>query len=237
MLSLVVSEIIQVAYIDNAIKGILNREGGFVNNPKDPGGATKYGITLNTLKAWRNKTTSVEDVRNLSIEEATQIYKKRYFEGPGILKIGDEILAEQVIDAAVNHGTGTAIEMLQEAVGADIDGGIGPNTIGKVGQTKKYIAYFNFMAIRLRYYATIIDHNHELQEFAAGWMNRCATMLEIYVKAVDFEDSIEKPLWETAVYLREQAKELSHDKPLRAHSSKLFRKAASKLELNFIQPV
>lgn len=220
-----------MAYIDNAIKGILNREGGFVNKPNDPGGATKYGITRNTLKAWRNKAVSVDDVKNLTIEEATKIYKKQYFEGPGILRIGNDILAEQVIDAAVNHGTHKAVEMLQEAVGADIDGGIGPNTIGKVSETKPYIAYFNFMKIRLKYYATIIDHNHELQEFGAGWMNRCATMLEIYVKAVEFDETIENHLWDTAVYLRDQATKLSHNKTLWAQSSTLFRNAAQKIDV------
>lgn len=226
-----------MAYIDNAIKGILNREGGFVNNPKDPGGATKYGITLNTLKAWRNKAVTVDDVKNLGIDEATKIYKKQYFEGPGILKIGNDILAEQVIDAAVNHGTKTAIEMLQKAVGADVDGGIGPNTIGKVAETKDYIAYFNFMAIRLDYYATITDHNHDLQVFGAGWMNRCATMLEIYVKAVEFDAKIEDHLWDTAVYLREQANRLSHDQTLKAQSASLFRKAADLLDVKVLQLV
>jgi hypothetical protein len=97
--------------IDNIIKGILNREGGFTNKPADKGGPTKYGITQKTLTAWRQKPATIQDVKDLTLDEAFQIYKKLYVEDPGFLKLGDDALAEQLIDAGANHGTKQSIRL------------------------------------------------------------------------------------------------------------------------------
>ncbi|MHB1024072.1 MAG: glycosyl hydrolase 108 family protein, partial [Acidobacteriaceae bacterium] len=59
---------------------IRQSEGGFVNDPRDPGGATNFGVTLRVLQAWRHRATSVADVRDLSSAEANDILKAQYFD-------------------------------------------------------------------------------------------------------------------------------------------------------------
>jgi lysozyme family protein len=58
---------------------LLAHEGGFVNHPKDPGGATNMGITIGTLSAWRGNRVTVEAVRDLTKDEALRIYRRQYW--------------------------------------------------------------------------------------------------------------------------------------------------------------
>lgn len=85
----------------------LKFEGGFVNNPKDPGGATNRGVTQRTLAAWRHKPVSVGDVRSLTVAEAGEIYRAMYWshvDGDGLPRGVDLML----FDIAVNMGVGRA---------------------------------------------------------------------------------------------------------------------------------
>ena len=69
--------------IEGMTAEIVRREGGFVNDPDDPGGATKYGVTNHTLRALRGRAT-VDDVKALTEAEAVEIFKGQYFERPKI---------------------------------------------------------------------------------------------------------------------------------------------------------
>ena len=69
--------------IEEMTAEIVRREGGFVNDPDDPGGATKYGVTIHTLRALRGRAT-VDDVKALTEAEAVEIFKGQYFERPEI---------------------------------------------------------------------------------------------------------------------------------------------------------
>lgn len=84
---------------------LLKHEGGYVDHPADPGGATKYGITLATLQAWRDRPVSKGDVRQLTKTEASAIYRARYWDeiGGNNLPAGVDAVA---FDIAVNHGVG-----------------------------------------------------------------------------------------------------------------------------------
>lgn len=84
---------------------LLKHEGGYVDHPADPGGATKYGITLATLQSWRDRPTSKGDVRQLTKTEASAIYRARYWDeiGGNSLPAGVDAVA---FDIAVNHGVG-----------------------------------------------------------------------------------------------------------------------------------
>jgi lysozyme family protein len=91
----------------------LKFEGGFVNNPNDPGGATSLGVTQRTLAAWRHKPVSVGDVRSLSTAEAGDIYRAMYWAhiGGDTLPKGVDLMA---FDIAVNMGTGRSEQWLNE---------------------------------------------------------------------------------------------------------------------------
>ncbi|RMF14137.1 MAG: hypothetical protein D6757_06855 [Alphaproteobacteria bacterium] len=116
------------------IDALIDREGGFSNHADDRGGATKYGITRTTLAAWRGMPVETDDVRNLSIDEARRIYRARYVEEPGIERLPFGLRAP-MFDAAVLHGPGAAVRLLQyllRRIGEDVgpvDGRIGTRTI------------------------------------------------------------------------------------------------------------
>lgn len=107
---------------------ILKHEGGYVDHPKDPGGATNMGITHKTLSEWRKMPVTKEDVRRLTQDEAGRIYKALYWDKCRC----DEMplgVALVVFDGAVNSGVGQSSRWLQRSVGAHPDGVIGPKTL------------------------------------------------------------------------------------------------------------
>jgi len=113
---------------------ILRHEGGFVNHPADPGGATKYGITRRTLRRWRGRPVSVTDVRRLTKREAGEIYHAWYWRPIW----GDDLPAGvdlAVFDYAVNSGFKRAVKALQKVVAAKADGYVGPKTLAAVRRT------------------------------------------------------------------------------------------------------
>jgi lysozyme family protein len=116
---------------------IVSREGGFVNDPDDPGGATNHGVTIGTLRRLgidvnRDTRIDVADVRALTRKQAVEIYLKHYYEGPGIAAL-PEALQASVFDMYINAG-GNAVKILQRLLAdmgfpCDPDGDIGPQTI------------------------------------------------------------------------------------------------------------
>lgn len=116
---------------DPCLKFTLRYEGGFVNHPKDPGGATNLGITQATLAASRGRPVTVEQVRGLGVAEASEIYRKQYWNAVrgDELPIGVDLV---VFDFAVNSGASRAAKALQAAVGVKQDGVIGMVTIAAV---------------------------------------------------------------------------------------------------------
>ncbi len=116
---------------------IVAREGGFVNDPDDPGGATNHGVTIGTLRRLgidvnRDTRIDVADVRALTRAQAVEIYLEHYFKRPGIAAL-PEVLQASVFDMYVNAG-GNAVKILQRLLGdmgfpCDPDGDVGPQTI------------------------------------------------------------------------------------------------------------
>ncbi|MDO9525082.1 MAG: holin-associated N-acetylmuramidase [Gemmobacter sp.] len=116
---------------------IVAREGGFVNDPDDPGGATNWGVTIHTLRRLGLDLTgdgvvSEADVRRLTKAQAVDIYVEHYFKRPGIAALPDP-LQPSVFDMYVNAGS-NAVRVLQRMLvkmGHDttVDGAIGPQTV------------------------------------------------------------------------------------------------------------
>lgn len=116
---------------------IVTREGGFVNDPDDPGGATNHGVTLGTLRRLGLDLTGegridIADVRHLTAAQAVDIYVEHYFTRTGIAAL-PEVLQASVFDMQVNAGA-NAVKVLQRLLGdmgfaCDADGQIGPQTI------------------------------------------------------------------------------------------------------------
>jgi lysozyme family protein len=107
---------------------VLAHEGGYVNHPKDPGGATNLGITLATFRRFIKPSGTVEDLKRLTKEQAGTCYRRQYWNAIQ----GSELpggVDYAVFDFAVNSGPSRAAKYLQAIVGAKVDGVIGPATI------------------------------------------------------------------------------------------------------------
>lgn len=155
-----------------ALEHIFLFEGGLVDHPKDPGGITKFGISL---RAYPHLGT--EGIRNLTKEQAAEIYKKDYWDATKC----DELpsgLRLMVFDCAVNQGVGYASKALQTAVSVRADGIIGPQTLRAVQSVNVERAVHRFAMNRfLRY-----ERNPNWKVFGEGWMSRLlsVTMLTLH---------------------------------------------------------
>lgn len=147
---------------------ILKREGGdtFTNDPADAGGATRWGVTQNTLAAHRGHPVTVQDVQTLTRGEAEEIYYARYLKPFDGLP---EPLRENVIDMGVNAGVDRATRLLQQLVGADVDGVMGPRTRVLAAQASWNDGY---CYMRLAFYESLIERAPTQMRFRKGWRTR-----------------------------------------------------------------
>jgi lysozyme family protein len=176
--------------IEAIADAIIQREGGFVDDPADPGGATKFGVTLATLRRLRldltgDRKVSVADVRALDRPKAREIFVRDYYYRPRINEL-PQVLQEVVFDMYVNAGT-NAVKILQRLLGdmghkVTVDGLIGPQTMRAatlaVDEAPKFIADAYAIARRNYYYA-LADWRPGLRKFArrrdggkGGWIKR-----------------------------------------------------------------
>jgi lysozyme family protein len=112
---------------DECLRYVLQHEGGYVNNPHDPGGHTNLGVTKDTWERWVGHPVSVDAIKELTIADVTPLYQDKYWDRAkcGALPVGMDYC---VFDTAVNSGPGRAIKFLQEVVGTTADGVLGPMT-------------------------------------------------------------------------------------------------------------
>lgn len=147
-------------------------EGGFTNDPDDPGGPTNMGVTQGDLARWRDWAVSVDDVRNLTRDEARQIFRAQYWD-----PINGERLplavAQLCLDAAILTGVGRGSRDLQEALNLQnaalaVDGVIGSNTIkASIGADIKRLVT-DFGAIAEAY----LRGRPGFPKYGKGWLNR-----------------------------------------------------------------
>ena len=153
---------------------IFQWEGGYVDHPRDPGGATNMGITFNVLRQWRGKPITKQDVKNLTKAEALSIYKVNYWD-----KVwGDKMpsgLDLFMMDAGVNSGIFASIRWVQRALGnVSKDGILGPQTYGAI-QNQVDMPRFVEKCIEERLKSVRQFRNYDV--FGRGWENRIASVL------------------------------------------------------------
>lgn len=172
--------------ITHLINDVLVKEGGFVNHPADKGGATNFGITQETLSRFLEHAVSIEDVKNLDVQTARDIYELRYYRAPRIDKLPDAI-QHFVFDCAVNHGPRRAIKFVQQVCN---DAGFGPITVdGLMGPKTKATANtcctsmgndWMLLALieeRRMFYNRIVQRNPSQKVFLRGWLARANSFL------------------------------------------------------------
>jgi lysozyme family protein len=116
-----------------ALSIILHHEGGFVNNPKDPGGMTNLGVTKKTLEGFLHRSVTEKEMRALTPTSVAPLYKTQYWDAVECdqIPVGLDLC---IFDFAVNAGTGRAAKFIQRVVGAAEDGNIGPRTLSLLQQ-------------------------------------------------------------------------------------------------------
>ena len=149
-----------------SVKVILKHEGGYVNDPVDPGAETNMGISK---RAYPDL-----DIKGLTKEKAEEIYYKDYWLKSKAPQVPEE-LRLIYFDMVVNMGKSRAVKILQTAVNAkgvktDIDGGIGPQTISN--SLKSGLEPARLRSYRVKYYADLVNRKPSLEKYWYGWYRR-----------------------------------------------------------------
>jgi lysozyme family protein len=151
---------------------ILRWEGGYVNHPDDPGGATNKGVTQRVYDQWRDRQgLPRRDVRAIEDAEVRAIYEADYWLPPRCDLLQRELDLVQ-FDTAVNMGTGRAVRMLQASLGCVVDGDFGPDTKRAVEACDLGATLIAYCDEREAYYRRLAHQRPKLNVFLEGWLNR-----------------------------------------------------------------
>ncbi|RVU21773.1 glycoside hydrolase family 108 protein [Methylobacterium oryzihabitans] len=153
----------------HALPLVLQHEGGYVDHPKDPGGATNLGVTIGTLGDWLGRPATKAEVKALTPASVAPIYRARYWDAVR----GDDLpagLDYAVFDFAVNSGPARAIMALQRAAGVADDGRLGPVTLAAVRARPGADLVQRVCADRLAFLRRLSTW----PSFGTGWARRVA---------------------------------------------------------------
>ena len=165
-----------MADVTKLIPHILKFEGGFVNDPDDLGGATNKGITYKTYKLYKRRKgqpePTVEDLKNLSDEEFTEVLKTMYWDNCLGDRINSQSVANAIVDWAWNSGTVTAVKEVQRILGVEDDGIIGNITLSAINSRSPLPLFGAIQTARKFYIARICVGRIANKKYYFGWMNR-----------------------------------------------------------------
>ncbi|MBM2577751.1 peptidoglycan-binding protein [Jannaschia sp. Os4] len=194
-------------------EAIVAREGGFVDDPDDPGGATKHGVTIHTARRLGldldgDGDVDADDVRRITPAQAADVYVRDYFQKPGIGRL-PSVLWAQVFDMQVNAGS-NAVRILQRLLGrmghpVAVDGAIGPRTEAAAeaaaSEAPAHIADAYAIARREWYYR-LAQRRPALRKFAkrrdggkGGWIARAEEFMAARYRLSDAEHRTRTKGW------------------------------------------
>lgn len=198
--------------VEHIAKQIIAREGGYVNDPDDPGGATNFGVTITTMRKLgldldNDGDVDVRDVQNLTREQAEAIFIKYYFEKPGIAQLPEPLHAS-VFDMYVNAGA-NAVKILQRLLRqmgqiVVVDGAIGPQTT-EATLNAFYAAPDHLVdaygIARRNYYFRLADRRPSSRKYArtraggkGGWIKRAEEFISprFHMTEAEFQERVAK---------------------------------------------
>jgi lysozyme family protein len=154
-----------MADFTQAVQKTLIHEGGFVDSPNDPGGATKYGITQADMPGV--------DMKTVTQEHAIAYYAAHYW-NQFYTQIVDQAIAEKLFDMGVLFGVKTAVKMLQitlvNKVSLVTDGEFGPGTLSAVNQNANLLPAYR--TILINHCMNVVNNKPETSVFVSGWVRR-----------------------------------------------------------------
>jgi len=167
-----------------AIPTVLRHEGGYVNNPGDSGGATKFGISLRWLKAQGlygdvngDLRVDIADIQALTADKAAEFYKVQWWNRYQFGRVIDQTVATKIFDTSVNTGTPRAVMFAQKAVNAlgwletSVDGILGPSTVQALNSSPAAILLQKYRDLQAAFYRGLAS-DPKLAQFLGGWLNR-----------------------------------------------------------------
>ncbi len=155
-----------MASFELAVTITLQHEGGLVDDPHDPGGITKYGISKHAYPKL--------DIKGLTVDDAKAIYRRDYWQYGGI---ADQSIANKVFDMAVLTSPRNANKLLQLACGAcghnvKPDGCLGPMSLSAINAIPPYELLTTYKAELTQHFGDLIEKNPNLKRYQQGWENR-----------------------------------------------------------------
>lgn len=156
---------------DKALIAVLKEEGGYVNHPDDPGGATNRGITIAVYRKWIDKDATVDDLKKISDTTVAHIYRKHYWNAV----CGDDLppgVDYAVFDFAVNSGVVRASKFLQAILQIPQDGKIGPITVAAANEGVSDALVNQYCDRRLAF----LKNLRTWATFGRGWSRRVANV-------------------------------------------------------------
>ncbi|MCB1522102.1 MAG: TIGR02594 family protein [Hyphomicrobiaceae bacterium] len=159
---------------DRALGHVLQMEGGYSDDPHDPGGPTNKGITLAVYARWvgevvgdRTRARLISRLKRIPDVLVREIYWTRYWKPAGCRQMPPAV-AMMHFDAAVNHGVTGAARLLQRALGVDVDGEIGPETRGALAKSDHLELLVRYAELRRERYREL----RHFWRFGRGWLRR-----------------------------------------------------------------
>jgi lysozyme family protein len=152
-------------------------EGGYVNHPKDRGGATKYGVILSIWKEHGHDKDNdgdidADDIKLLTYQDAKRIAKTLFWDYFRADEIKNQSLAEFIVDWGYNSGRKLAARKLQRILNVADDGIVGIQTLNAINQADSKTLFYELLAERIDFIEDIIKRRPDQIVFYKGWLNR-----------------------------------------------------------------
>lgn len=152
-----------------AFQVVLKHEGGYVNDPVDPGGITNFGITLRSAQEhWGSENVTPAFMRTMRVQDARDFYYARW-QRLGLSELQSQAAATKVFDAQVNMGS-NGVKCAQRACGVDDDGRLGPMSIAAINALPTFVE--RYTEELENYYKALAAKKPQLQKFLKGWLSR-----------------------------------------------------------------
>lgn len=172
---------------EKAIMFVLEKEGGYQAHPEDTGNynskgelvGTNFGISAKVYEKYIGRVPGEDDIRNMPIAHAIEIYKKRYWDPVGGDLIKSYSVALAMFDWFVNAGR-PAIMSMQKVLRIRQDGIVGKQTIHHINQYEPEWLFNAYKKERIEWYKRLVDRKPRLLKFFRGWMNR--------INSITFQD-------------------------------------------------
>lgn len=167
-----------MANIDIFIPKLIKHEGGYVNHPLDKGGATKYGVTLNTWKAVgydkdNNGIIDSDDIKLLTVDDFKFVATK-YWNLWKADEIVNQSVAELLVDWVYTSGK-WGIIIPQRLLKVTADGIVGPKTLNALNRLNQRQVFEELFRERKMFFESIVKNNPGQKVFLKGWLNRLNT--------------------------------------------------------------